>query len=208
MARQLMARQFDLGQPRNESNRASSAVINTSTGKNTQVESGLGTSTVTIQQYSNPYLIKITVAYGTLRHYLVFRYGNSNVYLLTNKADDSVTVQRYIVRLPSGLFSHTTADADYEDASTVVIEAQDVNEDTSDGYTFSKHYSGYQYGRWVPFLFFFSFFFLFFDRRFFTSYVPEADLISRIDQDHRLYVFMNHHHQSYPPPQDHHFVHV
>lgn len=116
-------------------------------GKNTQVESGLGTSTVTIQEYTNPYIIKITVVYGTLKHYLFFRYGNSNVYLFTNKADDSVTVLRYIVRFPSGLFSHSTADSDYEDADTVVIEAQDVNEDTSDGYTFSKHYSGYLYGR-------------------------------------------------------------
>lgn len=56
---------------------------------------------------------------------------------------------RYIVRFPSDIFPHTTSDSDYEDADTVVIEAQDINEDTSTGYTFSKHYSGYEYGRLV-----------------------------------------------------------
>lgn len=118
-------------------------------GKNTQVESGLGTSTVSIVQYSDPYVIKISVVYGTLKHYLFFRYGNNNVYIFTNKADTSVTVQRYIVRFPAGIFSHSTVDSDYEADSTTVIEAQDINEDTSTGYTFSKHYSGYLYGRFV-----------------------------------------------------------
>lgn len=118
-------------------------------GKNTQVESGLGTSTVTIQQYSDPYVIKITVVYGTLKHYLFFRYGNNNVYIFTNKADSSVTVSRYIVRFPSDIFPHSTEDSDYEDSASVVIEAQDINEDTDTGYTFSKHYSGYLYGRFV-----------------------------------------------------------
>lgn len=118
-------------------------------GKNTQVESGLGTSEVSIEEFSNPYIIKVTVVYGTLKHYLFFRYGNSNVYLFTNKADDSVTVLRYIVRFPSGIFSHTTADSDYLVASDVVIEAEDIAEATSTGYTFSKHYQGYEYGRYA-----------------------------------------------------------
>ncbi|CAN8104164.1 unnamed protein product [Discula destructiva] len=117
-------------------------------GKNTQVESGLGASDVSIEEYSSPAnIIKITVVYGTLKHYLFFRYGNNNVYLFTNKADDTVTVLRYIVRFPSAIFPHTTADSDYESSSTVIIEAQDINEDPSDGYTFAKHYSGYEYGR-------------------------------------------------------------
>lgn len=118
-------------------------------GKNTQVESGLGPSNVTIQQFSNPNVIKITVIYGTLKHYLFFRYGNNNVYLFTNKADDTVTVLRYIVRFPSGIFPHTTADSDWGAVSDVVIEASDVVKDSSNGYTFSKHYSGYEYGRFV-----------------------------------------------------------
>lgn len=38
-------------------------------GKNTQVESGLGASTVTIEQFTDPaYIIKISVTYGTLKH--------------------------------------------------------------------------------------------------------------------------------------------
>lgn len=118
-------------------------------GKNTQVESGLGASDVSIVQYSDPYVIKITVVHGTLKHYLFFRYGNNNVYIFTNKADDSVTVLRYIVRFPSDIFPHSTEDSDYEDSASTVIEAQDVNEDASTGYTFSKHYSGYLYGRFV-----------------------------------------------------------
>lgn len=122
--------------------------LNSNTGKNTQVESGLGASEVSIVEYSSPaYIIKITVVYGTLKHYLFFRYGNSNVYLFTNKADDTVTVLRYIVRFPSDIFPHTVADSDYEDSASVVIEAEDINEDESDGYTFAKHYSGYLYGR-------------------------------------------------------------
>lgn len=119
-------------------------------GKNTQVESGLGASDVSIAQYSGDNnVIKVTVAYGTLRHYLLFRYGNDNVYIFTNKADDSVEVLRYIVRFPSGIFPHSAQDSDYEASDTVVIEAEDINEDKSDGYTFSKHYSGYEYGRLV-----------------------------------------------------------
>lgn len=117
-------------------------------GKNTQVESGLGASDVSIVQYSGDNnVIKVTVVYGTLKHYLFFRYGNNNVYIFTNKADDTVEVLRYIVRFPSDIFPHTTADSDYEDSSTVVIEAEDINENESTGYTFAKHYSGYQYGR-------------------------------------------------------------
>ena len=38
-------------------------------GKNTHVESGLGASTVTIQQFSTPAnIIKVSVTYGTLKH--------------------------------------------------------------------------------------------------------------------------------------------
>lgn len=119
-------------------------------GKNTQVESGLGASDVSIVQYSGTNnVIKITVVYGTLKHYLFFRYGNNNVYIFTNKADDTVQVLRYIVRFPSDIFPHSTSDSDYEADGTVVIEAQDINEDASTGYTFSKHYSGYEYGRFV-----------------------------------------------------------
>lgn len=38
-------------------------------GKNTQVESGLGASTVTIEEFTSPaYIIKVSVTYGTLKH--------------------------------------------------------------------------------------------------------------------------------------------
>lgn len=37
--------------------------------KNTQVETGLGASTVTIEEFTSPaYIIKVSVTYGTLKH--------------------------------------------------------------------------------------------------------------------------------------------
>ncbi|KAI1338818.1 rhamnogalacturonan lyase [Xylariaceae sp. FL0016] len=120
-------------------------------GKNTQVESGLGASTVTIEKFSSPaYIIKVTVVHGTLKHYLFVRYGNNNVYIFTNKADASVTVSRYIVRFPSGIFPHDTLDADYYDAGSTTIEAQDITAD-SNGHTESKHYAGNTYGRTIDY---------------------------------------------------------
>ncbi|ORY55495.1 rhamnogalacturonan lyase [Pseudomassariella vexata] len=120
-------------------------------GKNTQVESGLGDSTVSIQQYSSPaYIIKVSVTHGTLKHYLFVRYGNNNVYIFTNKADASVTVSRYIVRFKGGIFPHSTTDADYYDDGSTYIEASDVMKD-SNGYTESKHYCGNTYGRTIDY---------------------------------------------------------
>ena len=58
-------------------------------GKNSHVESGLGTSTVTIKQSGSTILISVT--HGTLKHYYAARSGENNVYLWTNKADASVT---------------------------------------------------------------------------------------------------------------------
>ncbi|KAH8899774.1 hypothetical protein GQ53DRAFT_835826 [Thozetella sp. PMI_491] len=118
-------------------------------GKNTQVESGLGASTVTIEQFSSPgYVIKVTVVHGTLVHYIIVRYKNDNVYLFTNKADASFRVQRYIVRFPSGIFSDTkdAAYSDYYPATCNYIEETDVCV-SSDGMSWAKHYQGYNYGR-------------------------------------------------------------
>lgn len=73
------------------------------------MESGLGASTVTIATISTN-VIKVSVTHGTLKHYIVMRYKNNNVYLFTNKADDSVSAMRYIVRIKSGIFSHASTD--------------------------------------------------------------------------------------------------
>ncbi|KAK7999953.1 hypothetical protein PG990_012553 [Apiospora arundinis] len=117
-------------------------------GKNTQVEIGLGPSTVTIEQM-NP-VIKVSVTHGTLKHYLVFRYKNNNVYIFTNKQDASVTVSRYIVRFPANIFPHSPDDADYYDDGSEWIEASDVMKD-SRGFTESKHYAGNTYGRTIDY---------------------------------------------------------
>ncbi|MGW2521747.1 rhamnogalacturonan lyase B N-terminal domain-containing protein [Streptomyces sp. NPDC001617] len=105
-------------------------------GKNSHIESGLGTSTVTIGQSGSTILI--SVAYGTLKHYYAARSGENNVYLWTNKADDSVSATRYIVRVNAGKFLNDEPDSYTYTTST--IEASDVFA-KSDGQTRSKHYS-------------------------------------------------------------------
>ncbi|WP_030940258.1 rhamnogalacturonan lyase B N-terminal domain-containing protein [Streptomyces sp. NRRL S-646] len=105
-------------------------------GKNSHIESGLGTSTVTVKQSGSTILISVT--YGTLKHYYAARSGENNVYLWTNKADDSVSATRYIVRVKAGMFLNDEPDS-YTYAPTTV-EASDVFE-KSDGQTRSKHYS-------------------------------------------------------------------
>ncbi|MET7898064.1 rhamnogalacturonan lyase B N-terminal domain-containing protein [Streptomyces mirabilis] len=105
-------------------------------GKNSHVESGLGTSTVTIAQSGSTILV--SVAYGTLLHYYAARGGENNVYLWTNKADTSVSATRYIVRVKAGLFLNDEPDS-YTYAPTT-IESADVFA-KSDGQTRSKHYS-------------------------------------------------------------------
>ncbi|MEU2778890.1 rhamnogalacturonan lyase B N-terminal domain-containing protein [Streptomyces sp. NPDC007162] len=105
-------------------------------GKNSHVESGLGTSAVTIAQSGSTILVSVT--YGTLKHYYAARSGENNVYLWTNKADSSVTATRYIVRVKAGLFLNDEPDS-YTYAPTV-IESADIFE-KSDGQTRAKHYS-------------------------------------------------------------------
>ncbi|KUN21958.1 rhamnogalacturonase B precursor [Streptomyces antibioticus] len=105
-------------------------------GKNSHIESGLGTSTVTISQSGSTILI--AVAYGTLRHYYAARSGENNIYLWTNRADTSVASTRFILRVKAGLFLNDEPDS-YTYAPTT-IEASDVFA-KSDGQTRSKHYS-------------------------------------------------------------------
>jgi rhamnogalacturonan endolyase len=105
-------------------------------GKNSHIESGLGTSTVTVKQSGSTILI--SVAYGTLRHYYAARSGENNVYLWTNRADTSVASTRFILRVRAGLFLNDEPDS-YTYAPTT-IEASDVFA-KSDGQTRSKHYA-------------------------------------------------------------------
>ncbi|MFD7875985.1 rhamnogalacturonan lyase B N-terminal domain-containing protein [Streptomyces sp. NPDC059766] len=105
-------------------------------GKNSHVESGLGTSTVGIAQSGTTILISVT--YGTLKHYYAARSGENNIYVWTHKADTSVSATRYIVRVRAGLFLDDEPDS-YTYAPTV-IESADVFA-KSDGQTRAKHYS-------------------------------------------------------------------
>ncbi|MFI5551849.1 rhamnogalacturonan lyase B N-terminal domain-containing protein [Streptomyces sp. NPDC051738] len=110
-------------------------------GKNSHIESGLGTSTVSIKQSGSTILI--SVAYGTLRHYYAARSGENNVYLWTNRADTSVASTRFILRVKAGLFLNDEPDS-YTYAPTT-IEASDVFA-KSNGQTRSKHYSKLRVG--------------------------------------------------------------
>ncbi|KAL0768005.1 hypothetical protein CaCOL14_008980 [Colletotrichum acutatum] len=56
---------------------------------------------------------------------------------------------RYIVRIPGGIFSHDSTESDFYDASSTIIEAQDINVNSA-GLTKSKHYQGSNYGRLIP----------------------------------------------------------
>jgi len=105
-------------------------------GKNSHIESGLGSSTVTIAQSGSTILI--SVSYGTLKHYYAARSGENNVYLWTNRADTSVASTRFILRVKAGLFLNDQPDS-YTYAPTT-IEASDVFS-KPDGQTRSKHYS-------------------------------------------------------------------
>ncbi|HLL37265.1 MAG TPA: rhamnogalacturonan lyase B N-terminal domain-containing protein [Streptomyces sp.] len=105
-------------------------------GRNSHIESGLGSSTVTIRQ-SGPTIL-VSVAYGTLRHHYAARSGENNIYLWTDKADDSVSATRFILRVRAGLFLNDEPDS-YTYAPTA-IEASDVFA-KPDGQTRSKHYS-------------------------------------------------------------------
>ncbi|MFJ8952530.1 rhamnogalacturonan lyase B N-terminal domain-containing protein [Streptomyces sp. NPDC102381] len=105
-------------------------------GKNSHIESGLGTSSVGVKQSGSTILI--SVAYGTLLHYYAARSGENNVYVWTNKADTSVSATRFILRVKAGLFLNDQPDS-YTYAPTT-IEASDVFA-KADGQTRSKHYS-------------------------------------------------------------------
>ncbi|MEU2280755.1 rhamnogalacturonan lyase B N-terminal domain-containing protein [Streptomyces sp. NPDC013178] len=105
-------------------------------GMNSHIESGLGSSTVSIKQSGTTILISVT--HGTLKHYYAARNGENNIYLWTNKADTSVSATRYIVRVKKGLFLNDEPDSYTYTTST--IEASDVFA-KSDGQTRSKHYS-------------------------------------------------------------------
>jgi rhamnogalacturonan endolyase len=107
-------------------------------GKNSHVESGLGASTVTLTASGSTILI--TVVHGSLIHYYAARSGENNIYMWTYKAADSVTMQRYIVRLKPGLLQFSGGDA-WDSAAVTTIEAGDVFQ-AADGTTHSKHYSG------------------------------------------------------------------
>ncbi|MET8942710.1 rhamnogalacturonan lyase B N-terminal domain-containing protein [Streptomyces sp. NPDC004542] len=107
-------------------------------GKNSQVESGLGASTVTIATVNSTILV--TVVHGTLKHYYAARSGQNTIYMWTYKADSSVNAGRYIVRIKPNIFPNTGPDA-WDETTGTVIEAADIWRST-DGTTHSKHYSG------------------------------------------------------------------
>ncbi|MDX3836509.1 rhamnogalacturonan lyase B N-terminal domain-containing protein [Streptomyces europaeiscabiei] len=107
-------------------------------GRHSHVESGLGASTVTVQQSGSTILIK--AVHGAVTQWYAARSGQNNVYLWTNKTDTSFTATRFLVRLKPGMFPNE-GPYSWIEASDKVIEAGDVWR-RADGTTHSKHYSG------------------------------------------------------------------
>ena len=105
--------------------------------RNSQVETGLGTSSVGIRRTGDTILV--TVVHGTMHHYYAARRGENNVYMWTNKADASITATRYIVRVRPGLFPNNNPDT-WDARTDTLIEAQDIRRKPN-GTTRSKHYS-------------------------------------------------------------------
>ncbi|KOG30805.1 rhamnogalacturonan lyase B N-terminal domain-containing protein [Streptomyces resistomycificus] len=106
-------------------------------GKNSHVETGLGTSSVSIRKTGDTILV--TVVHGTMHHYYAARRGENNVYMWTNKADASITATRYIVRVRPGLFPNDAPDS-WDARTDTLVEAQDIRRKPNGG-TRSKHYS-------------------------------------------------------------------
>ncbi|WP_369231252.1 rhamnogalacturonan lyase B N-terminal domain-containing protein [Streptomyces sp. R21] len=106
-------------------------------GKNSHIESGLGTSTVTISTPATG-VVLIKVVHGTLIHYYAARSGQNNIYLFTYKPDTSVTASRYIARLKPAIFPTTYSDT-WSNSDTV-IESADIFA-KADGTTRAKHFS-------------------------------------------------------------------
>lgn len=106
-------------------------------GKNSHIESGLGTSTVTTSAPATG-VVLIKVVHGTLIHYYAARSGENNIYLFTYKPDTSVTASRYIARLKPGIFPTTYPDT-WSNSDTV-IESADIFA-KADGTTRAKHFS-------------------------------------------------------------------
>jgi rhamnogalacturonan endolyase len=105
--------------------------------RNSHVETGLGTSSVSIRRAGDTILV--SVVHGTMRHYYAARRGENNVYMWTNKADASITATRYIVRVKPGLFPNDNPDS-WDARTDTLIEAQDIRRKPN-GTTRSKHYS-------------------------------------------------------------------
>ncbi|WP_030044590.1 rhamnogalacturonan lyase B N-terminal domain-containing protein [Streptomyces resistomycificus] len=106
-------------------------------GKNSHVETGLGTSSVSIRKTGDTILV--TVVHGTMHHYYAARRGENNVYMWTNMADASITATRYIVRVRPGLFPNDAPDS-WDARTDTLVEAQDIRRKPNGG-TRSKHYS-------------------------------------------------------------------
>ena len=70
-------------------------------------------------------MILIKVVHGTLIHYYAARAGENNIYMWSYKDSNSVTMQRYIVRLKPGLLAFSGGDA-WNSSTTTTIESGDI----------------------------------------------------------------------------------
>lgn len=89
-----------------------------SLNKKSQVNSGLGPSTVTWQKLSSGSTIVITVTHGTLTHYYISRYGNNTIYMATYiSTEPSIGSLRYIFRGNGNVLTNVPAESDNRGAA-------------------------------------------------------------------------------------------
>lgn len=91
-----------------------------SLNKKSQVNSGLGPSTVTWQKLFSGSTILITVTQRTLTHYYVSRYGNNIIYMATYISDEpSIGSLRYIFRGNAKVLTNVPAESDNRGAASL-----------------------------------------------------------------------------------------
>lgn len=91
-----------------------------SLNKKSQVNSGLGPSTVTWQKLSSGSTILITVTQGTLTHYYASRYGDNTIYMATYiSAEPSIGSLRYIFRGNGSVLTNVPAESNNRGAASL-----------------------------------------------------------------------------------------
>lgn len=113
------------------------------TNKASQINSGLGSATVTWTTFSSGSIVLITCQTSTLTHYYASKYGDNTIYMATYiTAEPSVGELRYLFRGDQNVLTNVPTYSDLR-GNSGAIESTDVY-GFSTGYTASKYYGNDQ----------------------------------------------------------------